>query len=174
MYFCQRFDASFCHVLTIFVVLRVQYNISSCKHENRLNKEYFTFPLPWKTLLSCAVRAHPSFRPAVAPLFNVTEESWGLFLLAPQHSPRWHSPLKCHINSNKALPYQGPRRPGSTKGRGTNASVNTRLNEWRQRWRRWRGRAGGTSRPQALGWVGCHRRSRGHSSKDCILITKYT
>lgn len=27
----------------------------------------------------------------------------------PHH---WHSPLKCHINSNKVLPYQGPWRPG--------------------------------------------------------------
>lgn len=88
------------------------YNSSSCKHENRLNKEYFAFPWPWKTVLSSAVHAHLSSELTVALLFNVTEESWGLFLLAPRYAPHWHSPLKCHINSNKALPYQGPWRPG--------------------------------------------------------------
>lgn len=57
---------------------------------------------------------------------------------------------------------------------GADASINTRLNEGRQWWRRWCGGAGGTSCPQALGWVRCHRHSRGHSSRDCILITRYT
>lgn len=88
--FVKTLDITLClaslRSLRDFDLLHVQYNSSSCKHENRLNKEYFAFPWPWKTVLSCAVHAHLSSGLAVAPLFNVTEESWGLFLLAPRYA----------------------------------------------------------------------------------------
>lgn len=157
-----------------FDVLHVQYNSLCCKHENRLNKECFAFSWPGKQfchVLSTLISALGW----LWRLYSMWQRRAGdCFCWHPGTTPHWSSPLKCHINSNKALPYQGPWRPELLGCRGAEARINTKLNEERRWWRRWGSSAGVTSCPQAPGWVRCHRYSRGLSSRDCILITRYT
>lgn len=89
--------------------LHVKYNHSRRKHENRFNKEYLAFPWPEKPFchaLSTLILALGRLRRLYSVWQRRARDS---FSWHPGTSPHWHSPLKCHINSHKVLPYQKTR-----------------------------------------------------------------